>query len=645
MDRQQRQRIEREAERLRETMGRYREARRRNLQEQEANKRVVEQLTHHHGRDWAQEGFMTRLAGEIEALDPERARPLQQATEQATMAYRHARRHLIARIGVAGGVLAALVAVMIWSPGPLPLLARVAIPVVLFGVMLGWMPRMLRTFLARRDQLHAVASQLAHRIEHRHAARRWIEAVLRRNGLQSVEELQVAHREYLHLLAAAQESPETAALKERLETEEALRLEAQQLRHAVAGCDFDTLRRLLQQTDAVAHEFLPFAEDASIEIQAEDSSELARLIEDLRLLPELRRGFEWVDRLREEVQRLETRLAKEGDELQWRRRTIEASRSELQGILARFDVADLQEFAAMQARHLERQQAEAALVTLESEQSGILGNESLAALRRRVEALATEMHQGDPEDGNPEQPALQLSPPWGDASHAGEGGGTDSRGRGSDAAGLSLEELNHEVERLAAERAQLEERLTAREREGRTPVEVQLELDEIELQIQMEERRDQALLLAMETLERVSAQLHREVAPQMNARVGEFFQRLSLGKHEEVLLDETLTPRIRSTGGAFRDVDSLSGGAADQLYFALRVTAGEQLARSGERLPLLLDDPFVQYDPERMAAGMEVVTELARDHQVFFFTCDEVQGDDLLRLARERGLEVGMHRL
>jgi uncharacterized protein YhaN len=331
--------------------------------------------------------------------------------------------------------------------------------------------------------------------------------------------------------------------------------------------------------------------------------------------------------------------------LQWRRRTIETSRSELQDILARFGVADLQEFAAMQARHRERQQAEAALLTLESEQSGILGNESLAALRRRVEALATEMHQDDPEDGNPEQPALQLSPPWSDASPDGEGGGADVDVRGSDTSVLSLEELNHEVERLAAERAQLEERLTAREREGRTPVEVQLELDEIEVQIEMEERRDQALLLAMETLERVSAQLHREVAPQMNARVGEFFQRLSLGKHEEVLLDETLTPRIRSTGGAFRDVDSLSGGAADQLYFALRVTAGEQLARSGERLPLLLDDPFVQYDPERMAAGMEVVTELARDHQVFFFTCDEAQGEDLLRLARERGLEVGMHRL
>jgi uncharacterized protein YhaN len=149
----------------------------------------------------------------------------------------------------------------------------------------------------------------------------------------------------------------------------------------------------------------------------------------------------------------------------------------------------------------------------------------------------------------------------------------------------------------------------------------------------------------METLERVTAQLHREVAPQMNARVGEVFQRLSLGRHKEVHLDETLTPRIRSDGGPFREVESLSGGAADQLYFAVRVTAGEQLARSGEHLPLLLDDPFVQYDPERMLAAMEVVTELALDHQVFFLTCEESQARALFQRGQDRGLDSAIHHL
>ena len=85
--------------------------------------------------------------------------------------------------------------------------------------------------------------------------------------------------------------------------------------------------------------------------------------------------------------------------------------------------------------------------------------------------------------------------------------------------------------------------------------------------------------------------------------------------------------------------ESLSGGAADQLYFALRVTAGEQLARSGERLPLLLDDPFVQYDPERLNAALELVAELAQDHQVLFFTCEATQAQALEERLRARDLE------
>jgi DNA repair exonuclease SbcCD ATPase subunit len=638
MDRVQRQHVEREAERLRETIGRYREARRRNLQEQEVNKRVVEQLTQHHGRDWTQEAFMARLASESEALDPDRNQPLQRAREVAAQEYGAARRKLMLRGAVAVVVVMAATAAMIWSPGPLPLFARVGLPVLLVALSLGWLPRMLRLVLARRDQFHALASQLQHRLEHGREARQWVQDALERNGMQSTEQLRRAHEEYLGLRAAAQASPETAALKERIETEEALRLEAQQLRHAVAGCDFDALRRLLENSDSVAHEFLPFAEDASIEIQKEDSSELTRLAEDLRLLPELRRGFEWVDRLREEATRLDARLAQADVALQARRESIEHTRSQLQRTLERFGVADLQEFTAMQMRHRERQQAEGVLTKLQSEQSGILGGETLARLRQRVEELATEMRQSEVDVVAPQQPALPLAQAENEEPVVPEERDVASVRR-------SLEELGHEVERLAAERAQLEERLTAREREGRTPAEVQLELDEIDLQIQMEERRDQALLLAMQTLETVSSRLHREVAPQMNARVGEFFQRLSLGRHEEVLLDETLTPRIRTAGGKFREVDSLSGGAADQLYFALRVTAGEQLARSGEHLPLLLDDPFVQYDPERMAAAIDVVTELARDHQVFFFTCEVDQGQALLQRARQRGLDVDLQRL
>jgi uncharacterized protein YhaN len=96
---------------------------------------------------------------------------------------------------------------------------------------------------------------------------------------------------------------------------------------------------------------------------------------------------------------------------------------------------------------------------------------------------------------------------------------------------------------------------------------------------------------------------------------------------------------VRVDGEGYCGAESLSGGAADQLYFALRVTAAEQLARAGEFLPLLLDDPFVQYDPDRLQAGLELVAELAREHQVLFFTCEMEQAEALGERLGAAGVE------
>jgi uncharacterized protein YhaN len=204
--------------------------------------------------------------------------------------------------------------------------------------------------------------------------------------------------------------------------------------------------------------------------------------------------------------------------------------------------------------------------------------------------------------------------------------------------GLGDAEAPRELERLREERAQTEARLEVLESAGRLPAEVELELVENEAALALARERDWALQLAIETLENVAAQAHRQIAPQLNARLGELFARLSRGTHTHVHLDEDLTPRVRVTGEALADAGSLSGGAADQLYFALRITAGELLARGGERLPLLLDDPFVQYDPERLGAALDLVVELAGEHQVLLFTCDAAQSEALERRAGERGV-------
>jgi uncharacterized protein YhaN len=65
----------------------------------------------------------------------------------------------------------------------------------------------------------------------------------------------------------------------------------------------------------------------------------------------------------------------------------------------------------------------------------------------------------------------------------------------------------------------------------------------------------------------------------------------------------------------------LSQGVRDQLYFALRLAAAEEI--SGHvRLPLLLDDPFVNFDEHRLKATLQMLEKISDSHQVVLFTHD-----------------------
>jgi uncharacterized protein YhaN len=61
----------------------------------------------------------------------------------------------------------------------------------------------------------------------------------------------------------------------------------------------------------------------------------------------------------------------------------------------------------------------------------------------------------------------------------------------------------------------------------------------------------------------------------------------------------------------------------DQLYLAARLALLDLLYRD-TKPPLLLDDPFVKFDPDRREQAMELCKEIAQDHQILFFTCHNV---------------------
>jgi uncharacterized protein YhaN len=70
----------------------------------------------------------------------------------------------------------------------------------------------------------------------------------------------------------------------------------------------------------------------------------------------------------------------------------------------------------------------------------------------------------------------------------------------------------------------------------------------------------------------------------------------------------------------------LSAGARDLIFLAVRLAIAQYLGEQrseGERLPLILDDPFVNCDDARFATAMAFLTRQATNGQLLLFSCHQ----------------------
>ncbi|MDQ6419038.1 AAA family ATPase [Paenibacillus sp. LHD-117] len=77
------------------------------------------------------------------------------------------------------------------------------------------------------------------------------------------------------------------------------------------------------------------------------------------------------------------------------------------------------------------------------------------------------------------------------------------------------------------------------------------------------------------------------------------------------------------------DGGRLSRGTAEQLYLSMRLALAQEAAGSA-RLPMLLDDLFVNFDRVRLRAAAGLINSLSEERQLLLFTCHEHVRDELL---------------
>ena len=235
-----------------------------------------------------------------------------------------------------------------------------------------------------------------------------------------------------------------------------------------------------------------------------------------------------------------------------------------------------------------------------------------AALGRELAQLRQTMEQERPAKGGKLMPAEDLPEAEVKLQELGESLRTREREL------LELARREATLEGELADLAQLEE-------EGESLLERQQQLT----------RRKDALAAAIELLAGAVDEFRQTYLERFAEEIGRHLTVATGGRYTQVRLDEDFSLFLRARGAIWAPVEQFSRGTVDAVYLAIRLALTRHLS-SGHRLPLLLDDPLVNFDSHRLAETLNALEHLGREHQVIFLSHD----DGLLRRAAQKRWNV-----
>lgn len=180
------------------------------------------------------------------------------------------------------------------------------------------------------------------------------------------------------------------------------------------------------------------------------------------------------------------------------------------------------------------------------------------------------------------------------------------------------------IEGWLAEVTTLQERIAAgRAAESLDDLEGELRgLREERTRLRREHDRLLILSRLVDEADRRVRELHQ---PEILRLAGEHLVLLTEGRYDrlEVTGDRRRTLQVSgpATPEPLEVASPLSTGTREQIYLALRMALVRHLDEGGTRLPLVLDEVFVNWDPGRRDRGLDLIERTAGERQVFFFTC------------------------
>ena len=141
----------------------------------------------------------------------------------------------------------------------------------------------------------------------------------------------------------------------------------------------------------------------------------------------------------------------------------------------------------------------------------------------------------------------------------------------------------------------------------------------------LERERDRKHVLGC-LLQEADRRFREQHQPELLRRAGEYLATITDQRYARLLLADTdgeVSFKLSHDESPYPVpvTAPLSTGTREQVYLALRLAAVDQLDGEGERLPLFLDETLVNWDPARRDRALALLATIAKDRQVFVFTC------------------------
>ena len=182
------------------------------------------------------------------------------------------------------------------------------------------------------------------------------------------------------------------------------------------------------------------------------------------------------------------------------------------------------------------------------------------------------------------------------------------------------DECNYKQQQLVEEKSQLLRQLERISQQLEYGQEKQAQLEHARLELQELEERYDILDKTVTYLEKAKERFSLRYLEKIRTHFQKYMEVLNEGISMESVVDTKLKLKVTQVGSK-KDVDCFSAGYKDLMYLCMRFALVDSFCDEGGFL--VLDDPFVNLDKNKIEQGLVFLEKLSKKYQILYFTCHD----------------------